>query len=144
MNHCVKSIRIRSYSVQMPENTDQNNSKYGNFFPVNNTYLFFRNNLYLFFSEAITLNKFPSSLKFSHITLGFRKGCRHLKDDYIPVSNIVILFIIFKKLTSRQLSRDFESILPKFQCSFRKRFSTQNGMSLFSVLLLTDYSKYRR
>ena len=33
--HCVKSVRIRSYSglhsVQMPENTDQNNSEYGHF-----------------------------------------------------------------------------------------------------------------
>ena len=29
--HCVKSVRIRSYSVQMRENTDQNNSKYGRF-----------------------------------------------------------------------------------------------------------------
>ena len=33
--HCVKSVRIRSYSgpysVQMRENTDQNNSKYGHF-----------------------------------------------------------------------------------------------------------------
>ena len=29
--HCVKSVRIRSFSVQMPENEDQNNSKYGHF-----------------------------------------------------------------------------------------------------------------
>ena len=33
--HCVKSVRIRSYSgpysVRMRENTDQNNSKYGHF-----------------------------------------------------------------------------------------------------------------
>ena len=33
--HCVKSVRIRSYSgpysVQMQENTDQNNSEYGHF-----------------------------------------------------------------------------------------------------------------
>ena len=33
--HCVKSVRIRSYSgpysVKMRENTDQNNSEYGHF-----------------------------------------------------------------------------------------------------------------
>ena len=33
--HCVKSVRIRSYSglysVRMRENTDQNNSEYGHF-----------------------------------------------------------------------------------------------------------------
>ena len=33
--HCVKSVRIRSYfgtySGRIPENTDQNNSKYGHF-----------------------------------------------------------------------------------------------------------------
>ena len=35
MNHCVKSVRIRSisglYSVRMRENTDQDNSDYGHF-----------------------------------------------------------------------------------------------------------------
>ena len=30
-NHCVKSVRIRSYSVRMRENADQNNSVYGHF-----------------------------------------------------------------------------------------------------------------
>ena len=34
-HHCVKSVRIRSYSgpflVRMQENTDQNNSEYGHF-----------------------------------------------------------------------------------------------------------------
>ena len=29
--HCAKSVRIRSYSVGMLENADQNNSKYGHF-----------------------------------------------------------------------------------------------------------------
>ena len=27
--HCVKSVRVRNYSVQMRENVDQNNSEYG-------------------------------------------------------------------------------------------------------------------
>ena len=35
VHHCVKSVRIRSYSgpysVRMRENTDQNNSEYGHF-----------------------------------------------------------------------------------------------------------------
>ena len=30
-DHCVKSVRIRSYSAQMLENTDQNNSECGQF-----------------------------------------------------------------------------------------------------------------
>ena len=29
--HCVKSFRIRSYSVRMRENADQNNYEYGHF-----------------------------------------------------------------------------------------------------------------
>ena len=29
--HCVKSVRIWCYSVQMRENTNQNNSEYGHF-----------------------------------------------------------------------------------------------------------------
>ena len=29
--HCVKSVRILSYSVRMRENADQNNSEYGHF-----------------------------------------------------------------------------------------------------------------
>ena len=33
MKHCVKSVRIRisSYSVQMQQNAEQNNSEYGHF-----------------------------------------------------------------------------------------------------------------
>ena len=29
--HCIKSVHVRSYSVRMWENVDQNNSKYGHF-----------------------------------------------------------------------------------------------------------------
>ena len=29
--HCVKSVRIRNYSVRMRENANQNNSEYGHF-----------------------------------------------------------------------------------------------------------------
>ena len=29
--HCVRSVRIRSYSVRMRENAEQNNSEYGHF-----------------------------------------------------------------------------------------------------------------
>ena len=31
INHCVKSVRIQSYSVRMRENADQNNSESGHF-----------------------------------------------------------------------------------------------------------------
>ena len=36
--HCVKSVRIRSYSVRMRENADYNNSEYGHFSPSDKYY----------------------------------------------------------------------------------------------------------
>ena len=48
-SHCVKRVRIRSYSgpysVQMPENTDQNNSEYAPFLRSVNYNSFFTTNL---------------------------------------------------------------------------------------------------
>ena len=38
LTYCVKSVHIRSYSFRMRENTDQNNSGYGNFLRTDNWY----------------------------------------------------------------------------------------------------------
>ena len=86
---------------------------------------FFAEHLYIFFNEAIESSKFPSSWKQANITPVFKKGSRNQKENYRPVSILPIISKIFEKILSKQLYIYFENILSKFQCGFRKGFSTQ-------------------
>ena len=77
---------------------------------------FFAEYLYIFFNEAIESSKFPSSLKQANITPVFKKGSRNQKENYRPVIILPTISKIFGKILSKQ----------KFQCGFRKGFSTQD------------------
>ena len=91
---------------------------------------FFAEYFYIFFNEAIESSKFPSSLKQANITPVFKKGSRNQKENYRPVSILPIISKIFEKILSKQLYIYFENILSKFQCGFRKGFSTQHCLLL--------------
>ena len=83
--------------------------------------------LYIFFNEAIVSSKFPSSLKQCNITPVFRKGSRNQKENYRPISIFPTISKIFGKILGKQLYIYFQytfNILSKFQCGFRKEFST--------------------
>ena len=75
-------------------------------------------------------HQFPSSLKQANITPVFKKGSRNQKENYRPVSILPIISKIFEKILSKQLYIYFENILSKFQCGFRKGFSTQHCLLL--------------
>ena len=70
-------------------------------------------------------HQFSSSLKQANITPVFKKGSRNQKENYRPVSILPIISKIFEKILSKQLYIYFQNILSKFQCGFRKGFSTQ-------------------
>ena len=91
---------------------------------------FFAGYLYIFFNEAIESSKFSSLLKQANITRVFKKGCRNQKENYRPVSILPIISKIFEKILSKQMDIYFENILSKFQCDFRKGFSTQHCLLL--------------
>ena len=106
------------------------------------------------FNSSINMSKFPKNLKLADITSAYKKGKNDIKGNYRPVSILPNLSKIFEKHIFKQMSRFFENILSKYQCGFRKGFSTQhcllamlekwkrsvdNGKA-FDVLL-TDLSK---
>ena len=100
------------------------------------------------------MSKFPENLKLADITPAYKKGKKDIKRNYQPVSILPNLSKIFEKHIFKQMSHFFENILSKYQCGFRKGFSTQRF--LFAMLekwkqsvdngkafgaLLTDLSK---
>ena len=64
------------------------------------------------------------------MTLIFKKGSKSKMENYRPVNILPVLLKIFKKLTTKQLSTFFENILSKFECGFRKVYSTQHCLLL--------------
>ena len=92
--------------------------------------IFFAKYLYIFFNEAAESSKFLSSLKPANITSVFKKGSRNQKENYIPVNILSIISKIFEKILSKQWYICFENIPSKFQCGFRKGFSTQHCLIL--------------
>ena len=86
--------------------------------------------LYIFFNEATESSKFPYSLKKANIKTVFKKGRRNQKENYRPVNILPTVSKMFEKILSKQMHIYFENILSKFQCGFRKGFSTQHCLLL--------------
>ena len=106
------------------------------------------------FNDSVNSSKFQFSFKCANITPIFKNESRNHKTNHRPVSILPIISEIFEKIKSNQLWSPFEKILSKFQCGFRKGFSTQHCLLLMlekwkhavdnknvSGALLTDLSK---
>ena len=106
------------------------------------------------FNNYIKLSTFPEILEHVDITLLYKKGKNYIKGNYRPVSILPNLSKIFEKCMFEQMSQFFENIFSKYQCGFRKGFSTQqcllamlekwkrsvDNSKMFGALL-TDLSK---
>ena len=103
---------------------------------------------------SINSSKFPLSFKLAKTTPVFKNESRNHKNNYGPVSISPLISQVFEKIMNKQLSIYFEEILSKFQCGFRKGFSTQHCLLLMLKkwkrvvdndkvfrVLLTDLSK---
>ena len=78
------------------------------------------------FNETINSSKFPLSFKLGNITPAFKNESRNHKNNDTPVSILPLISKVFEKIINKQLSIYFEEILSKFQCGFRKGFSTKH------------------
>ena len=78
------------------------------------------------FNDSVEKSNFPPSLKKANITPVFKKGDRNSKDNYRPVSILPNLSKIFERCIFRQLYSFMLEFLSKYQCSFRKGYSTQH------------------
>ena len=69
---------------------------------------------------------FPNELKQVDITPIYKKESRNEKENYRPISILLNLSKIFERCMYNQLKDHFDKLLSKYQCGFRKGFSTQH------------------
>ena len=106
------------------------------------------------YNNTVKSSQFYQNLQLADITPAYKKGKKDIKENYRPVSILPNLSKIFEKLMFKEMSQFFDKIFSKYQCGFRKGFSTQqcllamlekwkrsidNGKSFGA--LLTDLSK---
>ena len=77
------------------------------------------------YNNTIKASQFYRNLKPADITPAHKKGKKDMKDNYRPVSILPNLSKIFEKLMFKEMSQFFDKIFYKYQCGFRKGFSTQ-------------------
>ena len=85
---------------------------------------YFAEIIYSQLNESINSSKFLLSFKLANITPVLKNESRNHKNNHRPVSILPLISKVFEKIMNRQLSLYFEEILSKFQCGFRKGFST--------------------
>ena len=79
-----------------------------------------------YFNNSLKSEKFPNCLKLASNTPVFKKNAPASKNNYRPVSVLPVISKTFERLICNQLSAFFEEIFSKFQCGFRKGYSTQH------------------
>ena len=77
-------------------------------------------------NECLESALFPTFLKNANITPIHKKGSKHCKGNYRPVSILSNVSKIFERPIFYQMSIFFEKIFSNFQCGFRKGYSTQH------------------
>ena len=78
------------------------------------------------FNNAVNRGVFPSELKQADIKSIYKKESRNEKEIYRPVSVLPNLSKIFERCMYDHLKDHFDKLLSKYQCEFRKGFSTQH------------------
>ena len=77
-------------------------------------------------NDCIAKSLFSSFLKNAMITPVHKKGTKTSKDHYRPASIFSNISKIYERFIFKQMSKYFQSILPKYQCDFRKGFIPQH------------------
>ena len=78
------------------------------------------------FNNSIFDATFPSELKNADVIPVFKKKDRNSVENYRPVSILPNLSKIYERCLYDQMYKYFNHILSKWQCGFRKGFSTQH------------------
>ena len=77
------------------------------------------------FNQSLINDEFPHCLKQGEVIPVFKKEEKLGKSNYRPVSILPVTSKIYERLMYDQMYKYFNKI-SKFQCSFRKGYSTQN------------------
>ena len=78
------------------------------------------------FNESAVSCKFLSVLKLADVKPVHKKASRLEETNYRPVSLLPNISKIFERCMHRKILEYFETVLSKFQCGFRKGYSTQD------------------
>ena len=81
-----------------------------------------------FNNNCVDAGIFPSALKFADIVPVHKKDNKTDKSNYRPVSILPSLSKIYERCIYQQMYQQVDKLLSKFQCGFRKGFSTQHSL----------------
>ena len=70
---------------------------------------------------------FPNFLKLADVSPIHKKGMKELKENHRSVSILPTLSKMFARIMFVQISAFFDNFFSKYQCGFRKGYSTHNG-----------------
>ena len=88
-------------------------------------------------NTSINNSDFPSFLNLENVISVFKKDSRNSKDNYRPISILKNISRVYERMLFKQIVRLMDNIFSKFQCSFRKGYSTQQ-----CLLALIEKWKY--
>ena len=74
---------------------------------------------------------FPTFLKNANTIPSFKKGSKNLKDNYRPISILKNISKVYEKIMFKQIVEFMDPYFSKFQCGFRKGYSTQQCLIAF-------------
>ena len=78
------------------------------------------------FNNDLNKGVFPDELKQVDFKPVYKRESKNEKENYKPVSILPNLSKIFERYMYDQLKGHFDKLLSKYQCGFRKRFTTQH------------------
>ena len=88
--------------------------------------IFFSRLIFQNFNLSLMNGDFPHRLKQPEAIHVFKKEEKLDKTNYRPVSILPIIYKLYERLMYDQMYKYLDQIFSKFQCGFRKGFSTQN------------------
>ena len=81
--------------------------------------------LHLPFNALVNEGAFPSVFKLADVTSIFGKDSKNSRDNYRPSCILKKLAKVFENIIHKQMATFMDKYFSKFQCGFRKGYSTQ-------------------
>ena len=88
-------------------------------------------------NQCISKSIFPSDLKLADVTPVYKKKSKNSKDNYRPVSILSNISKIYERCIYDQIQLFFDSLLPKYQCGFRRGYNAQHCL----ITLIEQWTK---
>ena len=79
-------------------------------------------------NDSLETGTFPESLKLANITPVFKKKDPLNKNNYRPVSILLIVSKTFEKIMQKQINGFIGNCLSPYLCGYRKGFNTQQAL----------------